>query len=79
MEHANELFSMIEMYERIVERIIRGSKGGKLSVNDEVKLDEAYSIIEKCETELKEIGFWSPEKIEGFIIGQEGRQPPSTR
>ena len=57
MEHANELFSMIEMYERIVERIIRGSKGGKLSVNDEVKLDEAYSIIEKCEAELKEIGF----------------------
>ena len=57
MDRANELFSMIEMYERIVERIIRLSKGGKLSVNDEVKLDEAYSIIEKCETELEEIGF----------------------
>ena len=54
--HIDELFTMIEMYERVVERIIRLSKGGKLSVSDEVKLDEAYSIIEKCEAELKEIG-----------------------
>jgi ribosome-binding ATPase YchF (GTP1/OBG family) len=52
----NELFTMIEMYERIVERIIRFSKGGKLTVKDEAKLDEAYSIIEKCEAELGELG-----------------------
>ena len=51
----DELFTMIEMYEKVIERIIRLS-GGKLSAKDEVKLDEAYAMIDKFESELIALG-----------------------
>ena len=51
----DELFTMIEMYERIIERIIRLS-GGKLSAKDEAKLDEAYAMIDRFESELIALG-----------------------